>query len=691
MPKPKPDKPTKRKPGRPKDGDPQAAADKRAYAAEYKRMERAVGREVEIPEVVNAKRRESCRLDLGRFCLTYFPERFLFEFSEDHIKLILDIQNAVLNGDMKALAMPRGSGKTTICEVAVIWAALYGHCRFLVILAATTEAAEEELLASIMISLATTDSLLEDFPHPCAPIRSLEGENKRCVGQTCGGKKTMIQWKKGRIILPKIPGSLCSETIIDATGILGRVRGKKHTNSKGEILRPDFVMIDDAQTDDSANSYSQCVKRLKVVTGAVLGMAGPGKSIAAVMPCTVIARGDMADTVLDRDLHPEWQGERIKMIEKWADLHETEWLQEYAELRRDGLRNGDGGAEATEYYRNNRKKLDAGASVYWEERFNREKGEISAIQNAYNLLIDRGEAVFMAEYQNEPLDDYAGQEKPLTEREIQAKAVEPVRRREVPIGLDTLTCFIDCGKGTLHYAIGGFGDYFTGCIIDYGTHSFTTGGKNGGIEGKLYEALTELTEKLLGQEYHCSDGSVHRITQAAIDAGWQTKTVYRFVRASHYASITHPYMGQSHEGFRIPRKTPRKRSGDAWFTQMTAKKEAMLFHCNVDFWKSFLEERWRVPVGGRGSMTIYKRQHSEFCGHMVSESRTRKTAKSGEDYDKHEAKPGRPNHLFDCVVGVCAMAHYTGVRLSKEEEQEESGSERKRVSFAALAKQNGGR
>src|SRR6266481_9950802 len=68
------------------------------------------------------------------------------------------------------------------------------------------------------------------------------------------------------------------------------------------------------QTDESARSPSQCETRERILAGAVLGMAGPGNKIAGIMPCTVIAAGDMADRILDREKHPDWNGTRTKMV-----------------------------------------------------------------------------------------------------------------------------------------------------------------------------------------------------------------------------------------------------------------------------------------------------------------------------------------------------------------------------------------
>ena len=63
------------------------------------------------------------------------------------------------------------------------------------------------------------------------------------------------------------------------------------------------------------NHLSQCATRERIIAGAVLGLAGPGKKIAGIMPCTVIHPGDLADRILDREKHPEWNGERTKLVE----------------------------------------------------------------------------------------------------------------------------------------------------------------------------------------------------------------------------------------------------------------------------------------------------------------------------------------------------------------------------------------
>ena len=92
-----------------------------------------------------------------------------------------------------------------------------------------------------------------------------------------------------------------------------------------------MVIVDDPQTDASSRSPVQCLKRERVLGGAILGLAGPSKRICGVMAATVITQGDMADNILDRKLHPEWSGMRKKMVYEWPKRMDL-W-NDYHEIR----------------------------------------------------------------------------------------------------------------------------------------------------------------------------------------------------------------------------------------------------------------------------------------------------------------------------------------------------------------------
>ena len=100
--------------------------DARQKNAERMRRERAKFSEIgEVPSVKDPERRESCAFDLRLFCETYRSQVFHYGWSDDHLKILETIESVILgesSTSLMAIAMPRGSGKTTISITAAIWA-----------------------------------------------------------------------------------------------------------------------------------------------------------------------------------------------------------------------------------------------------------------------------------------------------------------------------------------------------------------------------------------------------------------------------------------------------------------------------------------------------------------------------------------------------------------------------------------
>ncbi len=356
------------------------------------------GRDIgELPDVVDPERKKKCERDFRLFCKEYFPELFALEWSPDHLKVIKKVEQAVLHGGLFAMALPRGSGKSTITEVAAIWAMLYGHREFVVLIGAT-ESAALELLDSLMTELEVNERLAQDFPEVCFPIQQLDGIANRCAGQLYHGERTRITWTSNEIVLPTIKGSKASGVVVRVAGITGRIRGMKYKRPDGRSVRPSLVVIDDPQTSESAGSLEQTRKRIRVLAGDILGLAGPGQKISGIMPCTIIRPGDMADIILNRQTHPDWNGERTKMVYEFPKNMKL-WEQ-YADIRAESLRTEGNIQQATDFYAKHRAEMDEGAKVSWEARFNPD--EISALQHAMNLKL-QDEIAFASEYQNDPL------------------------------------------------------------------------------------------------------------------------------------------------------------------------------------------------------------------------------------------------------------------------------------------------
>ncbi|HMQ16652.1 MAG TPA: phage terminase large subunit family protein, partial [Phycisphaerae bacterium] len=525
-------------------------------AAQRNRELALLGRDIgELPPVVNPDRKARATTDFRFFCEQYFPQTFHLPWSPDHLKVIAKIEQAVLEGGLFAMAMPRGSGKTSLCEIACVWALVFGHREFVALIGSDEEHAAN-MLDSIKVELETNDALLDDFPEVVYPIRALEGIHQRAAGQLYQGKQTHIGWTAKEIVLPTMPGSRASGSIISVAGITGRIRGMKHKRVDGTSVRPSLVLIDDPQTDESARSPSQCVTRERILSGAILGLAGPGRKIAGLMTLTVVRPDDLADRILDREKHPQWQGERTKMVYAFP-TDEALWAR-YAELWREGMRADRGMAEATEFYRANREAMDAGAVAAWPERHHPD--ELSAVQHAMNLRLDRGDAAFWAEYQNEPLPEEQADSDLLTADQIAAKT-SGHRRGEVPIGCTHLTMFVDVQGKALFWLVAAWENDFTGYVVDYGTEpdqkeayftlrdlrqTLALATPRAGIEGAIYAGLERLTARLLDREWRRDDGAMVRIDRCLVDANWGSSSdvVYQFCRQSKHASILLPSHGR---------------------------------------------------------------------------------------------------------------------------------------------------
>jgi hypothetical protein len=663
--------------------DAMAADYRRKVERETERSRRIalVGRDIgEIPPIVNHERRAAARSDLRRFCDEYFGDVFTLPWSDDHLRVLDRARECVLRGGQFALAMPRGSGKTSICEIAATWAVLYGHRRFVVLIGAS-EAAGYERLDTIVSHFETNERLLEDFPEVCYPIQKLEGIAHRCKGQLCQGERTQITWTQTEIVLPTIRGSGASGAIVKVAGITGRIRGMKFQRPDGQSVRPDLVIIDDPQTDESAHSLSQCATRERTLAGAVLGLAGPAQKIAAIMPCTVIRAGDMADNILDRAKHPEWNGERTKLIKQ---LPSSKLWEKYAEIRAESLRRWGDIRDATEFYRRNQTEMDEGAVVSWPARHLPD--EISAVQYAMNLKI-QDEASFQAEYQNEPIAARAEDSGLASVDEIAGK-VNGYRQGIVPIGASQLTAFIDVQQKLLYWVVVAWQENFTGYVVDYGAfpdqsreyfslhdaqHALSDIAQGAGLEGAIYAGLEQLTALLLGSEWVTDDGTPSRVGLCLVDASWgnSTEVIYQFCRQSLHAAQLLPshgrYVGPNARPFHEWAKRPGDRIGLNWRIPGT-KGRRQVRHALYDanYWKSFVHSRFAQSMGEPGALSLFGRdagRHRMFAEHLTAETRQR-VAGSSRVVDLWKLRPGaRDNHLFDCVVGAAVAASILGVTL----------------------------
>lgn len=630
-----------------------------------------------IPKRVNPERRESCRNDLRLFLETYFPEAFPLAWSPGHLEVIHSIERQIVEGGSVAIAMPRGSGKTTIIVRAAIWAILYGKSPYVFLVAADAGKADK-LLDSCKTILEFNQLLFEDFPEVCHPVRCLQGLSINAAKQHVDGERTLIDWKKSVAQMPCVEGSECSGARIEVAGVTAAARGAQVTLPDGTVLRPTLILIDDFQTRESAASPIQSETRLAILAGDLAGMKGPDHPLAMLAAVTVIYPGDAADRLLDRELNPEWRGVKQKMVNRWPDADHL-W-DKYAELRLESIRKAEEPTAAIQYLRDNWDAMHAGADLSWPER----KGDdLSALQHAYNLKLRIGDEAFQAEYQNEPVSKEECSIKLPTGEQIAAR-VNGRPKGEIAPGIERITAAIDVQTNHLWYGIIGWEDGFTGTVLDYGTlpdqrrrfftkrtlpRDFASVEKYKGKteEAAIYAALCDLLADLQGRTWRDDAGAEHRISRILVDEGYQTDTVHLAIRQGGFSSLAMPAKGVGIKATGTPMTEWVRAKGEPgirhehWRVKLSRGQKNRLLrtvHWDGNYWRAFLRKRFMVDPGDPGCLSFWGTSqvahrlagaHFDAMTYEVKESGSREVI-------EFTIKPLSPDKDLDDVFSMCAVA-----------------------------------
>lgn len=653
-----------------------------------------------LPPVADPERRGRGEASLEAFCLEYFPDRFNLAFAQFHRDAIDRLERCIRGGGLYALSVQRGGGKTALLEVAALWAILYGLRHFVPIVQATDTLAKRSL-TKIQRALETNDALAADFPESVGPIRALDRVRQRAHAQTLNGEPTLIEFTKTSVTFPTVPGSPASAAIITTAGITGSIKGLAAPSANGGIIRPDFLIIDDCQTRDSAKSPTQTGDREATIMGDLLGLSGPQTSIAACFLCTPIYPNDLSERFLSHELHPEFGGQRTKMLitfPKNLDLWDR-----YADLRKDSQRLGGKGEEATDFYAANRVAMDEGAVVAWAGR--KEALHLSALETAMCLYY-RSPREFHAEYQCEPEAlDLGADAKEFMPAEIM-KRTNGVPRCTVPTDTTMITAMIDPGVHVGWYCVVTWSAAFGGGVIDYSSwprqnreffaardarNTLRDKYKNHTDSELVFAQVRDIATEILGVKYF-RDGEPMLISACGVDSGFEAKAVVEAITASPFRASLVATKGDARSSTKNAvddwKERPGERKGDGWRLAPGGK----LLTFDADFWKTFCFERLTTPQGGKRAITLFGtegRTHEMFAEHCAAEVAIPTPHRSGM-FAKWMKKPGQDadNHLFDTLVGAAVVASMRGLKFSTDASVTEIHSKsRQPISLKALQEQ----
>ncbi len=642
------------------------------------------------PRRKNAVRYKKACESFRLFCETYLRDKkdpdslFALDWSPDHLKVIEKVEQAV-NGSLRfALAMPRGSGKTSLFLAGLLWAILTGRRSFGVLIASTGHKALD-ILKRIKKVLRFNQKLIDDFSPELHGIVKLNNESRRCAGQNIDGVSTGIEWLSDRIVFPLCPGSKASCAVLTVNGIEGAIEGQLHITVDGRALRPDIVLADDPQTRKSARSVVQSATRLEVLNASVAGLGGPRKGVSILLAGTKMRQNDLVDQILDKKKYPDWGGEVYKAVTGWPK-NMILWDRYRSHCLEHGYKKG------LEFYRSHRREMDEGGEVYWPERYHPEEFEVSGIQHFMNLLY-KDRVVFWSEYQNDPHSEGAYLFHMPERSHVESLCVSTLSGIAQNSAMN-IVAHIDIHENILFYTVSAISRDFTIRKIEHGTYPnqerlvFTESDCPNPLSGKdkdvrIYNGIVELLNYLHRKKWTTEEGRIRGTNLVSIDEKWNQKVVHDVAKDYPVRGFVYPYYGIGVTPSKKPiaeyqrRKDVNNREsfvGSMCYenVELTFKDGPARIGADVNIIKTWLHNRLKVSLGYSGSVSFNggdgrysSLDHNRFfIDHLFSEKPFLKEDKiSGREKIMWENSDRNQNHWLDCLCANIAVGELLGAKL----------------------------
>lgn len=633
---------------------------------------RAKGREIgRIPRCRHRRVRASCRIDLLRFGLLYCMDTY--EGMKPLLKrrpsprmerFVRALQEKILHGGLKHVRWPRGKGKTTWVKVAIIWAGLYGHKSFMVVVEKVKGMAHV-VVDEVWKRIHLSPRLSADFPEFAVPMHDVMLSPQRMRVQTCNGKPTYMRQDVSRFHyykLPTVDGFPNTGAIIAYRGADQALRGINIDSA-----RPDFFFIDDPQTEDDARNPKTIAKIEKEITSAVLGSGELSERISAVMASTPIEPNDVSETFADPQKHPEWETETERLVVSFGPKAEMS-----AHLKR--LAVDIHSAHA--YYLEHRAEIEAGVEMMDDGDFN-PLTECSAYEHALYLLFTMKATSFYAEMQMIP-------SKAQGIYKITAKLVRE-RVNGVPFGVVPRECdqgllaFVDVNAAAgLRWEIAAFGAGRRVATLAYGQYPaegqrlYPEGLPESAIPGYLAPALREVATRIMGTPFADVDGNPLHVGGICFDGGWQTATVATEVAnlnadgivavwskgfsSKEYSRNHHERAAaEQEEAAKKGKRSPIK-AAEECHTWRSNTFNGIFLAFNSDYWKEVSQTSYLAEPLTSSSSSFYGDDptlHIDFAQEVCNEElqAKEKSTRYGSIWTWKKSK-GLPNHYGDVHAGV---------------------------------------
>jgi hypothetical protein len=638
--------------------------DERSADITRRRETRSKAAEVSLRPIADLQRRTDCLQDPERFLRTYGAQTFYHPFSEHHRAMIRAIHERALTGGDKAVAAPRGDGKTQVATWMLVYILLACLVRFPMIVAATRKLAQK-IFKQVQKTFAINPLIVADFPEICDCVLALEGAPQRASKQHVAGRPTRIIWTQDEIGFPDVIGSPYGNRFVSYCGLDSAIRGISFSG-----VRPDFALIDDPETREVAFSDTQHHNVEEMIDGDIALLCGPDKQMTRVVLTTIQNRRCYSYRVTDRTSKPAFAGDRYGSLLSWPE--NLDLWREYIAIRQKNQEAGDkDGEEATAFYLSKREEMQTGAKLANPYRYisklkpNGEPIEVDGLQSFFNKVADLGMSRVNAELQNQPDEEEAIESIGLTAGRV-AGRISGLRQNELPpAGPLRIVVGCDVGKYFCHWVKIAFYGNAIGSVLDYGIAEVPgtrTTTSQQAIERAIFTGLLQWRTDILAE---------NPPEFCLIDSGGEWGVaIYEFCReaGSPFASAK----GYAESQFQLGQNSVTRRTFlECWAGAMPSER-IWLYHHNSEFWKQWVHERFNTPTfddqhqRNDGAISLYAsedpKRHLSYSHHIVAEER-QEIFVPGKGLQRKWVKINKNNHYLDATALACCAAGIIGVRV----------------------------
>lgn len=304
------------------------------------------------------KIKEECRYDFEKFCRTFLGEQFSSTWSTFHYDLVKALEDIIFNHKdeetKNVRAAPRGHAKSTFVSFAFpLWCICYGYKQTIIVISCSADMARL-FLTRIREELEFNELIIKVFGK-------LQGSSK---------------WNNSEILT--------------STGVycVGKGAGQQMRGLNFKS-RPDLVIIDDLESEESVATETQRATLDKWFSSAVMKMGSPNCDFFFIG--TVLSYDSLLYKLLTLPTYSMWQRKIYRAVIKFSES--TLWLK--WEEKMTNLSDPDPYNTAKKFYLKHRKEMLKGTKVLWE----------SQRENMYLHLMEtrlQDEEAFNSEFQNDP-------------------------------------------------------------------------------------------------------------------------------------------------------------------------------------------------------------------------------------------------------------------------------------------------